>query len=122
MSNSPELTLADTTLTLAAATEGTAFNLNLSQFERVTVALKNTGGSNDVTAATWQRGADTLVANDPAIAAELVSNLAVGETALVELAGDDVPSQLKCTLTSTSGTTVAVLIKATNKASALFPE
>lgn len=120
--SSPELVLLSTTLTLAATVAQDAFNLALAQFERVTIALQNTGGSNDVTAVTWKRGAETLLSNDAETAAEVLSNLGVGETAVVELSGDDVPSQLKCTLTSASGTTVAVLIKATHKGAAIFPE
>ena len=75
-----------------------------------------------MTAATWQRGPGTLLANDADTAADVLNNLGVGETAVVELSGEDVPSQLKCTLTSASGTTVSVLIKAAYKAAALIPE
>lgn len=120
MSTAPEIDLLNTTATLAAATAADLCTLELAQYERVTIALSNTG-ANDVTALAWSEGAGTVTANNQTIANEVLNNLGSGEQAVVKLSGSDIPSKLVINATSTSGTTVAIVVKATLPGAAILP-
>lgn len=118
--SAPEVTLVDKTVTLAATVATDIFNLSLAQYERVTIAMQ--AGAADVTAAVWGEGAGSLFADNAAVAAAVLDSLDAGETAVVKLAGEDIPSQIKVTLTSLSGSTVAVVVKGVLKGAAIIPE
>lgn len=119
------VTILSTTLTLAAATLRTVIDsIDLTAYERVDIAMENTG-SNDVTAATWKGGVSdghtTIGANDNTQATAVVDALTAGGKSVTTLTGSDIPAKLAVTLTSSSGSTVKVLVTGCMKASELFP-
>lgn len=119
--SAPEITILNTTKTLAAATATDLFNLELAQYDRITIAISNTG-ANDVTALTWNEGAGNLLADNATVAAAALDHLDTGETAVVKLSGSDIPSQVKPTAESTSGTTLSIVVKGVLKGAAIIPE
>lgn len=117
-----EITLLSTlALALAAATATPIADLEgLGQYEKITVAIENTG-SNDVTALVWGEGAGEIYADNGTLGAAALGNLDAGESSVTTLTGDDIPSKLKLTATSTSGTTLKIHIVGVAKAAKLFP-
>jgi hypothetical protein len=117
--------IATLTFTLAAATATTILDdIDLSAYERVDIAVENTG-ANAVTAATWQSGVSdghsTVRSNDATQATAVQSALTSGGKSLTTLTDSDVPARLKVTATSSSGTTLTVIVTGRTKATDLFP-
>lgn len=119
-SRAMEITLLTLALTLAAATATPLADLELAEYSRVTVAIKNSGAA-DVTAVTWEEGAGTIKANNGTLSAAALDNLDAGESSVTTLTGDDIPSRLAIGLTSSSGTSVEIVVKGVLKSAALFP-
>lgn len=112
-------------LTLAATVATTAIDdIDLSAYERVDVAIENTG-SNAVTASTWQNvvsdGATAIHSNDSTQASAVTAALGVGGKSVTTLTGADIPRALKVTLTSSSGSTVKIIVTGHAKGAELFP-
>lgn len=116
-----EITLTKKTLALAAATATAVLDLDsLHQYDRLSVGIENPG-ANDVTAALWEEGVGDILADNGTVAAEVLDHLDAGEKSVVTLTGDDIPSRLKVTLTSSSGTSVNLVVKGNLKSADLFP-
>lgn len=119
-----ELHILEGTFTLVAATEKAIANLDLSQYERVTVALENTG-ANPVTAASWGEGVassdDAITAPNGTVGSAVQAALTAGDSSVTVLTGNDIPSQFALTLTSTLGTTIKAIVKGVAKGTDLFP-
>lgn len=116
-----ETTLASATAqTLAAATATTVFDAQLAGYSKVTLALKNPG-ANDVTAVTWEEGAGDILADNTTVAAQVLDTLDAGESAVIVLTGNDIPSRLRVKLTSSSGTTYDISVKGERPDADLIP-
>lgn len=116
-----EITLTKKTVALAAATATPVLDLDsLYQYDRLTVAIEN-AGANDVTAALWEEGAGDILSDNATVAAEVLDHLDTGEKAVTTLTREDIPSRLKVTLTSSSGTSVNLVVKGNLKGADLFP-